>query len=79
MKMFMFPMKTIEALPAEVKTYILLQIARNAERKLNENAEKPYADYDIDGRFLAEILGAVEMEGAEDEEDTNCGHSSGNT
>lgn len=67
MKKFVFPIKMIEELPADVKTYILLLIARNVERKLNENAEKPYTDYDIDGRFLAEILGAVEMEGAEDE------------
>ena len=69
MNKFVFPMKAIEALPAEVKTYILLLIARNAERKLNENAEKQYAKYDVDAKYIAKVLGAMESNTEDDGED----------
>ena len=75
MTKFVFPYKAIEELPHDVAVYILLLIARNVERKLNENAEKTYRDYDVDGRFIAEVLAAVEVEVAEDEENTYSGHS----
>lgn len=75
MKKFVFPYKAIEELPSEVATHLLLLIARNTERKLNENAGKSYRDYDVDGRFIAEVLSAMEVEVAEDEENTDSGHS----
>ena len=68
MKKFVFPYKAIEELPQDVAVYILLLIARNTERKLNASAGKSYRNYDIDGRFIAEVLDAMEVEVAEDEE-----------
>lgn len=69
MKKFEFPMKEIEALPAEVKTYILLLIVRHVEDELNANAEKSYAKYDINAKYIAKVLGAVESNTEDDDED----------
>lgn len=68
MKKYVFPNKAIEELSPEVAKHLLMLIARHTERKLNENAGKSYRDYDIDGRFIAEVLAAQEVEVAEDEE-----------
>lgn len=68
MTKFVFPYKAIEELPHDVAVYILLLIAHNIERKLNESAGKTYRDYDVDGRFIAEVLAAQEVEVEEDEE-----------
>lgn len=68
MTKFVFPYKDIGELPHDVMVYILLLIAHNVERNLNESAGKTYRDYDVDGRFIAEVLAAQEVEVAEDEE-----------
>lgn len=68
MKKYVFPYKAIKELPHDVAVYILLLIAHNTERNLNENAGKTYRDYDVDGRFIAEVLAAQEVEVEEDEE-----------
>lgn len=68
MKKFVFPYDGIKDLSPEVAKHLLLIIARHTERKLNENAGSSYREYDINGRFIAEILSATEVEVAEDEE-----------
>ena len=69
MTKFVFPYEAIKELPHDVVVYMLLLIARNVERKLNESAEKSYRDYDVDGRFIAEVLAAQEVEVEEDGKD----------
>lgn len=69
MTKFVFPYEAIKELPHDVVVYMLLLIARNVERKLNESAGKSYRDYDVDGRFIAEVLAAQEVEVEEDGKD----------
>lgn len=79
MTKFVFPHKAIEELPAEVKTYLLLLISHNIERQLNENAGRSYREHDINAKLIAEVLAAVEVEDAEDEENADSGHTTGHS